>query len=75
MKEKFVQLSKIHQDMANTKEEAVKNFNTSCHICSSRGIKLDCDKCPVKAYHELVVAVFDDLEEYKKMKNENTLNT
>lgn len=68
MKAKFVQLSKIHQDMAATPKEATEAFAMSCNICCTRGINMTCERCEVKAYHDLVMAVFDDLKEYEEMK-------
>jgi len=68
MREKFIQISKIHQEAALTKRDAINAFNISCNICCSRGIKMDCDRCEVKNYHELIVAVFEDLESIKKQK-------
>jgi len=74
MMQKFIQTSINLQTTAATKEEAQKNFKTSCTICCSRGIKMDCDRCPVKTHHELVAAVFDDLREYDKMKKDEQQN-
>ena len=62
--DKFIQTAINLQDASNTKEEAKRKLSISCNICSSRGIKLDCDRCPVKAHHDLLIAVFDDLHEY-----------
>jgi hypothetical protein len=67
---KFVQISKNLQDACSTPEDAKRAFATSCNICCSRGIKMDCDRCPVKAHHELVVAVMADLEEFDMKKSQ-----
>jgi hypothetical protein len=69
MMQKFIQTAQNLQTTANTTQEAVKCFAMSCNICCKRGIKMDCDRCPVKVSHELVVAVFADLEEYDRNKN------
>jgi len=68
MRDKFIQKSKELQNQAATPQEAVKFFDMSCQICCNRGINMDCDKCPIRYHHELVMAAFDDIQEYKQYK-------
>lgn len=71
--QKFVQMSINHQNSASTAKDAVKAFEQSCNICSSRGIKLDCDRCPIKSYHDITVSALLDSEDYDRQKSQTTL--
>lgn len=59
---KFEQVGINHQYDANSKHDAHRAFARSCHVCCSRGLQLDCDKCAIAQAHSLVVAIFDDME-------------
>ena len=59
---KFMQLAKIRQDMSDTQEEALKAFETSCSICINRGLHIECERCPLQAYHEMTMAALEESE-------------
>lgn len=59
---KFEQVGINHQYDAASKRDAYRAFARSCHACCSKGIQLDCDKCAIAQAHNLVVAIFDDME-------------
>lgn len=48
----FVSKSMECQDMAMNAPQAIKMFEKSCTICCMRNVRLDCDRCPVRFYHE-----------------------
>jgi len=54
---------------ASSRQDAKVAFHVSCSICMRRG-DMDCRTCPIKAAHEQTLAVFDDLEEFDRMKRE-----
>ena len=47
---------------ANTKSKALELFSMVCGLCPISDAKTGCDKCPIRIYHELTVAVFEDNE-------------
>lgn len=62
---KFIEMAIHYQNIASTKEEAIKNFERSCTICCNRGLHLDCDRCQVSAVHNMTMAVLDDINKSK----------
>ena len=65
---KFLNNAKEMQLSSVTKEEAIANYRTSCRICTRRGINIECDRCPVKATHELMMSIYNDIEYAEKQK-------
>ena len=59
---KFEQIGINHQHDAVSKHDAHRAFARSCHACCNKGLHLDCDKCAISQVHNLVVAIFDDME-------------
>lgn len=59
---KFEQVGINYQYDACSKHEAHRAFARSCHACCNRGQQLDCDKCGIAQAHNLVIAIFDDME-------------
>ena len=62
---KFIEMAIHYQNIASTKEEAVRNFERSCTICCNRGLHLDCDRCPISTVHNMTIAVLDDINKSK----------
>ena len=59
---KFEQIGVNYQYDAGSKHEAHRALVRSCHACCNKGMQLDCDKCAITQAHNLVVAIFDDME-------------
>ena len=53
----FVAKSMEYQDSAMNAPQAIKMFEKSCAICCMRNVRLDCDRCPVRFYHEQIMKV------------------
>ena len=60
---KFEQVGVEYQYSAVTKEQAIRSFRYSCRCCSTKGMRLDCDRCAIACTHDMIVAIFDDKEE------------
>lgn len=60
---KFEQVGVNYQYDARTKEQANRSFSRSCDCCCQRGMHLDCDRCAIACVHNLVIAVFDSIEQ------------
>lgn len=60
---KFETIGVNLQKDSDSPEESVSKFQISCEICSTRGMKLDCDRCAIKASHSLVMASFGVMPE------------
>lgn len=56
---KFEQIGVELQQEACSQEEAQKRFLTSCKICCSRGLQIDCDKCAIAAANTITIAAID----------------
>ena len=56
---KFEQIGVNFQNQAYTKEYAIKAFNTSCNICCTRGMRIDCDRCAIAQAHKLTLACIE----------------
>lgn len=56
---KFEQIGIHYQYEANTKQEALRNFQYSCYCCCMRGMRIECDKCAIEIAHKHVVAAFE----------------
>lgn len=48
---------------AETPRDAVRKFSYSCRVCSSRGLRIECDRCAIRATHESTVAWMKDQQE------------
>lgn len=59
---KFEQVGVNIQYDACSKHDAQRAFARSCHACCNKGLQLDCEKCTIAQAHNLVVAIFDDME-------------
>ncbi len=51
---KFEAIGVARQEECRTMYEAQKTFEQSCRICSSHGMRIDCDRCAIKFTHDLV---------------------
>ena len=58
---KFEQIGIEHQYATSSTEEANKAFARSCQCCCNKGLHIDCDKCHISATHQLIVAIFSDM--------------
>lgn len=56
---KFEEIGVAYQQNAASKAEAGKRFSTSCRICASHGLCIECDRCAIAAAHSFAVACFD----------------
>ena len=59
---KFEQVGVNLQYNAESRGKANKAFEYSCNACCSKGNHLDCDRCAIAVAHNLVIAIFDDME-------------
>lgn len=59
---KFEQIGVNYQYNAESKKDASKAFQHSCHACCTKGIQISCDKCSIAWVHSLVVATFEERE-------------
>ena len=55
---KFEQRGVGLQVESGSKREAERKFGYSCDVCCSRGLRLECDRCAIKATHDLTIAYF-----------------
>ena len=46
-----------YQYNARTPQMALRAFATSCNICCTRGMQLDCDKCGIEAVHNSIMLI------------------
>lgn len=60
---KFAQISCNLQDSCRTTEQLQATFSKSCYICSTKGVYLKCDKCPIKAHFELLSSIIEEVKE------------
>lgn len=58
---KFESVGVSRQNGSPCKEVAIEEFQNSCQICNSRGIRIDCDRCAISAAHKLNLAAFEVL--------------
>ena len=58
----FEQVGVNHQYNAETKAQALKSFEYSCHCCCIKGKRIECDRCAIADAHRNVVACFKDME-------------
>lgn len=56
---KFETIGSTYQLSAVTKDEALRAFQKSCHVCCMHGIRIDCDRCAIEHTHRMVLAAFD----------------
>lgn len=55
---KFEQVGVDLQYDALSVRDAVKSFRYSCKVCCRRGMRIDCDRCAIRATHDMTVASF-----------------
>lgn len=55
---KFEQRGVEFQYEAASRREADSKFSYSCNICCNRGLMIECDRCAIRATHDLTVAYF-----------------
>lgn len=55
---KFEQRGVELQVESGSKREAERKFSYSCDVCCSRGLRIECDRCAIKATHDLTIAYF-----------------
>lgn len=65
---RFEDIGVSHQVESRSVAQAVKRFETSCTICATRGIRIECDSCAIRMAHEHVVADLTDLAEINRKK-------
>lgn len=59
---KFEQRGVEFQYEACCKQDAEKSFRYSCSVCCSRGMHIECDRCAIRATHEMTMAYFASVE-------------
>lgn len=59
---KFEQRGVELQYEACSVREADRKFSYSCNVCCSRGVRIECDRCAIRATHDMTVASFATLE-------------
>lgn len=59
---KFEQRGVEFQYDASCKKDAERSFQYSCGVCCSRGMRIDCDRCAIRATHEMTMAYFASSE-------------
>ena len=64
---KFEAIGVSRQDASASKEEAIEQFQNSCHICCNRGLRIDCARCAIKSSHELNLTAFEVLNSGKEV--------
>lgn len=52
---KFIDKALELQYRAENAPQAAKMFEYSCKLCCERGIRLECDRCPVRFAHESIM--------------------
>lgn len=57
---KFEHIGAENQTYANGPKDAERKFLRSCDICCSRGIRSDCDSCPIAEAHRSIMAYYAD---------------
>ncbi len=62
---KFEQRGVEFQCDASCKQDALKSFQYSCSVCCSRGMRIECDRCAIRATHEMTMAYFASVEQKK----------
>ncbi|MDB7829145.1 hypothetical protein [Intestinimonas butyriciproducens] len=62
---KFEQRGVEFQYDASCKQDALKSFQYSCSVCCSRGMRIECDRCAIRATHEMTMAYFASVEQKK----------
>ena len=70
---KFEQIGVDLQYDAMSKSDAVRKFRYSCTVCCTRGMHIECDRCAIRATHELTVGYFDSFGLQKKELPEPTV--
>ena len=55
---KFEQVGVDLQYDAMSVRDAVTSFRYSCKVCCRRGMRIDCDRCAIRATHDMTVAYF-----------------
>lgn len=63
---KFENMGVELQKSSESKDEALRNFRTSCNICCYRGMHIQCDRCYIKAAHQQVLACIDDYQRIER---------
>lgn len=62
---KFEQRGVEFQYDASCKQDALKSFQYSCSVCCSRVMRIECDRCAIRATHEMTMAYFASVEQKK----------
>lgn len=65
---RFEEIGVAQQTESRSVAQAVKRFEVSCAICSTRGIRIECDSCAICTAHEHVVADLTDAAEISRKK-------
>lgn len=60
---KFEQIGVELQYDACSLHQSSKNFQYSCRVCCERGMRIECDRCAIRATHEMTVAYFASTQE------------
>ena len=57
---KFEQAGVNYQLLSVSKEDALRNFQRSCNICCTHGMRIECDRCAIACVHNQTIACFED---------------
>lgn len=60
---KFEQRGVELQMESGSKREADRRFCYSCDVCCSRGLRIVCGRCAIKATHDMTTAYFATKEQ------------
>ena len=55
---KFEQRGVELQQEACSSQDADRKFSYSCNVCCTRGLRIECDRCAIRATHDLTSAYF-----------------
>ena len=58
---KFESIGVSLQQDAPSPEAATRRFRYSCSCCCSRGLRIPCEQCAIKAAHALTLGAFEVL--------------
>lgn len=58
---KFEAVGVSLQEDAASPRDAVNRMRYSCSCCCARGLRVSCERCAVKAAHDLTIAAFEVL--------------
>lgn len=51
-----------------------RRMQTSCDICSTRGMQIECKRCAIREFHELMLSVYHDVYAARSIKSGEVSN-